>query len=419
MSPPYRPKNDGWEIRTTIGTKKRLSVFFRGTEKQCAFRTEAIGVAVAALVKAGHLHDVKRTAKRIAEAPTVDEVREIVERAQKSTHHSMAIAAGTTIKELADMWLNGELRKRFRDQVPQRKKKVVDGDRARFDAYILPLVGDVPVTAFRHAHGQSVMAELPEHIGPCGRRAIAQALRRILRFAVQPLGLLEFNPLPTGFLPLIPKSKAKSYLYPDEDAKLLAASEEVIPVVRRIFWGSIAREGFRPTEALSLAWVDVDFEHGTINLEKNKTNDPRMWKGSEDTMAALKYLHDAGHKYPFEALGLFGHPAERLRSDLTAVGVTRPALFNSSASRVRMRAHDLRATFVTTSIAAGKTENWISRRTGHKSHEMIKNYTREAENLLELSQGPLLDMRDIVPELRRGLRGDRKRKGTKKGGGKK
>jgi integrase len=61
-----------------------------------------------------------------------------------------------------------------------------------------------------------------------------------------------------------------------------------------------------------------------------------------------------------------------------------------------MRAHDLRATFVTISLATSKTETWISDPTGHRSHEMIETYRRKARtwNLGEL--GPLCD---LVPEL--------------------
>jgi integrase len=46
--------------------------------------------------------------------------------------------------------------------------------------------------------------------------------------------------------------------------------------------------------------------------------------------------------------------------------------------RQRIRAHDLRATFVTISLPTGKTETWISDRTGHRSHEMIETYRRRS-----------------------------------------
>jgi hypothetical protein len=61
-----------------------------------------------------------------------------------------------------------------------------------------------------------------------------------------------------------------------------------------------------------------------------------------------------------------------------------------------IRAHDLRATFVTIGLATGRTETWISDRTGHQSHKMIDAYRRKARtwNLGEL--GPL---HELIPEL--------------------
>ena len=52
-----------------------------------------------------------------------------------------------------------------------------------------------------------------------------------------------------------------------------------------------------------------------------------------------------------------------------------------------MRAHDLRAGFVTTALANGKTETWVADRTGHKSHSMIKRYTRQARTAGDLKRG--------------------------------
>jgi integrase len=54
-----------------------------------------------------------------------------------------------------------------------------------------------------------------------------------------------------------------------------------------------------------------------------------------------------------------------------------------------MRVHDLRATFVTVSLATGKTETWVADRTGHKSSEMINRYRRSAWTWSETALGGL------------------------------
>jgi hypothetical protein len=68
----------------------------------------------------------------------------------------------------------------------------------------------------------------------------------------------------------------------------------------------------------------------------------------------------------------------------------------STETRPRFRAHDLRAAFVTIALATGKTETWVSDRTGHDGRTMIDRDRRKARtwNLGEL--GPLYK---LVPEL--------------------
>ena len=79
--------------------------------------------------------------------------------------------------------------------------------------------------------------------------------------------------------------------------------------------------------------------------------------------------------------------AEHLRAHLKLAGVTRAQLFESNESRLAIRAHDLRATFVTVSLALGKTEAWITDRTEHRSSQMIYAYKRAARTYAELGLG--------------------------------
>ena len=65
-----------------------------------------------------------------------------------------------------------------------------------------------------------------------------------------------------------------------------------------------------------------------------------------------------------------------------------------------MRAYDLRATFVTLSLANGKSEAWVSARTGHRSSDMINRYRRIAQSVAELSLGELRPLDEAIPELR-------------------
>jgi predicted Zn-dependent protease len=79
--------------------------------------------------------------------------------------------------------------------------------------------------------------------------------------------------------------------------------------------------------------------------------------------------------------------------------VTRPELFERSAARRPIRVHDLRATFVTVALAAGRSEAWVTARTGHRSSGQVANYRRTAATFAELSTGWFVHLAAAIPEL--------------------
>lgn len=93
---------------------------------------------------------------------------------------------------------------------------------------------------------------------------------------------------------------------------------------------------------------------------------------------------------PFDPLDLAG----ALREHLRAIGLDneRPELFTSTDRRIMIRVHDLRGTFVTIALANGRSESWISDRTGHRSSQMIAKYKRPARTFDELQLGDLVPL---------------------------
>jgi integrase len=89
-----------------------------------------------------------------------------------------------------------------------------------------------------------------------------------------------------------------------------------------------------------------------------------------------------------------------LRDGLVAAWVTREKLFENNDNRMRLRAHDIRATFVTLALANGDTGDWVRTRTGHGSSQMIARYRREAQTAVELKLGWLKPLHLALPELR-------------------
>ncbi len=270
-------------------------------------------------------------------------------------------------------------------------------------------------------------------------RHVAQCLHRLFALAVFPARIIERTPLPPGFLPKIVHRRAKSYLYPEEDAGVLACRR--IALVIRLLYGFLDREGCRVGEATSLDFRDIDLKHGEIHLDSNKTNDPRSWALGSDVTEALRRWRDHFHPNPKPDARVFVYPetsreageaidsaarADEFRENLQKAGLTRPQLFINDDERRPIRVHDLRATFVTIALASGKTETWVSDRTGHRSSDQIHTYRRQARTHAELRLGALAPLYEAIPELRaavpdqpvplrdpqsRGSSGDRPNKG--------
>ena len=81
-----------------------------------------------------------------------------------------------------------------------------------------------------------------------------------------------------------------------------------------------------------------------------------------------------------------------------------PRYSRPSGSLTPFRAHDLRATFVTLALGLGKSEAWVTQRTGHMSSVMLSRYKRSAMTAEELHLGWLLPMHKAIPELAKGAK---------------
>jgi integrase len=226
-------------------------------------------------------------------------------------------------------------------------------------------------------------------------------LRRVLALAVDPMRVRETLPIPSGWLPSASSDKAKAWIYPSEDLALMQCDS--VPLGRRLFFGVLAREGMRVSEALGLSWSDVDLVRGVVKLDSNKTEDPRTWALGSDVVAALSAWRKLrGHEariFSHFALGDRGDFAHHLREGLKLAGVTRTELFVPQPNRLLLRAHDLRGTFVTLALAAGRTEAWVTDRTGHRSSAMIYKYKRAARAATELGLGWFTSLHEAIPEL--------------------
>jgi excisionase family DNA binding protein len=367
------------------------------------------------------LHRVPSTEEvadqRAAEAYAERWYRDAVRRMGQAPPMSRAGAAPTvtaalTFEQFARLWTKGDLAKRYPDHV--KTKRTAKGDEQRLRLYVYPVIGTEPMSAFEGRRGlelvEKVQAALPP-VAPTftrgSRRQVLQAIHRVLVLAAYPAKLISASPLPKGFLPKVESNKAKTYLYPDEDAKLMACA--AVPVATRLCYGILIREGFRVSELLSLTWSDVDLERGVVVLESNKTDEPRSWVLDPGVVEALRrwkadFAWRPGPSAPILRTREDGRVdrfdlAEGLRRSLAKAGITRSQIFERTDTRLPLRAHDLRASFVTINLAIGKNEAWITDRTGHRSSQMIYRYKRQARTHAELNLGGFTPLHQAIPEL--------------------
>jgi integrase len=376
----------------SIGGKKR-----GGGTIVCASRDDAERrqLAVARLVlqlrEAGYpgmLRNVIRDACA-ADAEELRKISRVVERVVSGKGPGLSRLLGvrregTTIEELAGLWTTEKLAETYPDHVRIKKPKQISNDKRIFawlgkvrmpdgSTFGARALADVTLDDCDHA-----MTALPKAAETTStRRHYAQAIRKLLVYAVYPLRLREAVPIPKGWLPSGASGKAKSWVYPAEDLALMQCRE--VPLARRVFFGMLDREGFRVSEALGLTWSDLDLDRGVVRLDVNKTDDPRSWVMGEDVtraFAAWKKLRGSKVKksprvFPSALLGHATDLAHLLREGLKLAEVNRPELTIPKPGRMLLRAHDLRGSFVTLALANGRTEAWVTDRTGHRSSQMI------------------------------------------------
>jgi integrase len=377
-------------------------------------RVAAVAEIIVDLRQARKETVVEEFARRAAEARTASEL-EGVRMAVRAIHEGEVTARPRfddtiTFKQFAEKWYTGALHEAYPRQI--KVKKTSDQDKQFLTKWVFPYIGDTPLLAVTIDHCEDVLNAIPEDKSDHVARHVAQVMRRVFTLARYPVKLIKASPIPPGFVPKIRSKKARTYLYADEDRLLLGCTD--IYLVLRLLYGMLDREGLRIDEALSLDFVDLDLKNGIIHLDKNKTDDPRPWALDPSVAEALRLWKKHFHPKPAPQSRVFVYPsesrevgqplasatrAEELRANVRKAGCRRPQLFERSEERRPLCIHDLRATFVTISLANGRTESWVANRTGHKSSKMINEYRRQAECHRELLMGGLAPLVEAIPEL--------------------
>jgi integrase len=375
-----------------FGTKQRRRFRLTTTdEAEAAERERALIELGAAISKAKIDPELGARILEQAGAGEVERARKAVAKLAAGLKGSLDAkpkpGAIHTFAQLGEAWTSNRLAAEHPDHIRVKRSAHKDAERL---VVLNKTIGDVPIKRFVLADAKRAMAALPKGLASATRRAYAQIIGRLLALAVYPLELIPASPLPRGWLPKVTRTRATAWLYPAEETQLLACAR--VPLGRRVLYGFLSREGLRCGEALALTWAALDLERGVVRLDANKTDDPRAWALAPGVAAALALVKRERQAESTELVFLVDNEArlaEAFRADLRAAKIDRPELFERSSTRRPIRVHDLRATFVTLSLAAGKSETWVADRTGHRSSVMINAYRRAARTAAELGLGEL------------------------------
>ncbi|WP_437981372.1 tyrosine-type recombinase/integrase [Sorangium sp. So ce117] len=398
-----RLRGKTWTARLSLGEAGRATFKLPTcrTEQEANARLEVLAELAGRLLAAGQIvlgmPLLEQAGARDGNA--LRDVRLAIDQLCKGEARARATGE-TTFAEFAERVLSGQLAEQYPDHV--KAIRSANNYRTRL-AHILEVLSPVPLARFTLDHADHAMSSLPGHLQPGTRQKIAQLIHRILALATYPARIIGSNPLPRGWIPKAGDEKAKGYLYPDEDNRLMQC--QAIPLCFRIYYGFLDREGMRADEAGRLEWSDVDLERGAVVLDENKTDDPRAWALSPDVVRALRKWRELCPDNARVFVGKWGNAlpghngAKNFRDHLRRAGIDRPELFETTDARLNIRLHDTRATFITVKLAVGRTETWISDRTGHSSSDQIHNYKRAARKVAELALGDFAPLDEALPEL--------------------
>ena len=409
--------SDGcWYARVVVAPKKTAARGLRWIKaeplaKEWAAVLQELVTALRAAARSSEIADALTLAVKVGaddQPGGLARVRQSVakltsEKAADRLERPSTAKGGLTFKKFAKSWTSGDLHRDYPDHIPL--KKSADIDAGRLELYVYPALGNIALTDITLKHAQDVLRRIPRERSTSTRRHVAQVMVRVMNLAVYPCEHLKASPLPKGFLPKV-KVRPGGHLHPSEDRALLgcvdAPGKPGVPLVYRLVYGFLAREGMRKEEALAMTWSDLDLERGAVRLDTNKTDDPRAWVLDPGVTAALKWWKETHHKKAkpsalvFE--GIRGRLAEALQRHLKVAGIDRPELAENNAKRRQMNVHGLRSTFVTISLANGRSETWVMDRTGHRSSAMVNRYRRIARTVAELALGPLTRLDHAIPE---------------------
>lgn len=297
--------------------------------------------------------------------------------AQKMTATAAEVNAGTytaPCRLTVGAWLDCWVKDYLGDVKPLTKTRYI-GD---IENKIKPAMGAVKLESLAPHSVQAWINQLPG--SPATVRLTAGVLRNALETAVS-VGYLTQNPVVRCVLPRAERVEIRPLDEHQLTALLTAAQggkwEYLLTVA--------ALTGLRQSELLGLTWDCVDFEHSTINVNKqlaparNRADlfqSPKSGKGriiapAKTAMAALKRQHARQAEQQLAAGAAWNNPAGLVFTSDSGEPLTQrnvQSVFQTIIKRAGLegvRFHDLRHTYAVNALRAGDDVKTVQSNLGH------------------------------------------------------
>ena len=286
-----------------------------------------------------------------------------------------------TVSELCELYL--------REGCPTKKASTLATDRGRIERHIKPMIGSKRISSVTRGDIQWLMRQIAEGKTKADVKTRARG-RAIVRggkgTASRTIGMLGgiftyavrqemIRDNPVRMVKRWQDRRLERYLSTDELQRLgdvLSKAEangenpKGIAGIRLL-----ALTGARKSEILTLAWSEIDFEHGVLRLRDSKTGQKIIPVG-KSVLAILSRqarMSDCEYVFPAERLGRAG----AMRSHYQGL----PAVWKRvrvKADLAGVRLHDLRHTAASIAVANGASLPMIGRILGHADTKTTQRY---------------------------------------------
>ena len=295
--------------------------------------------------------------------------------------------SGMKLRDWLDSWLA--------DYSGDKKYSTMKHYRAACETHIKPHLGDVPLSKLNAVMVQKFYNSLshPEDgekaLSPKTVKNVHGILSKAMSQAVRN-GLIKFNPCEGAVLPKVSKKEIRPRSNEQVKGLLeLADRDEVYGILLKL----IVLTGLREAEAMGLTWDCVDFEKGTILVNKQlqkrpksaggmvfsslKNGKPRLLRPAPYVMQLLRQRQEQQRKQRLEAGEAWEewHDAQ-VKGSLVFTTLTGSYLspqtvynhFKVMAAKLGVpnaRVHDLRHTFAVLSLENGDDIKTVQGNLGH------------------------------------------------------